>query len=70
MELKDDGAGKKLRGLFPEREMQEFGPKDVQMEVAPPSGAITAGEKPRKKGDLWISGMMPRWENITGKSRM
>lgn len=58
MKLQDDGAGKKLHGLFLEREMEKFGPKDVQMEVA-------------TQNKTWgISGMMPRWENTTGKSRM
>lgn len=49
MKLQDDGAGKKLHGLFLEREMKEFGPKDVQMEMAPPSQAVLGGDNPEQK---------------------
>lgn len=59
MKLQDDGAGKKLYCLFLEREIKEFGPKDVQMEVAPPSGAVIEGKNPEKKETCGSQGWCP-----------
>lgn len=43
--MQDKGARKRICGLFVAREMQEVGPKDVQMEVAPTSRAVIAPEE-------------------------
>lgn len=62
MKLQDDGADKKLHGLFLEREMQEFAPKDLQMKVVPPSGTVIAGENPEQKETCGSQGWCPREE--------
>lgn len=59
MKLQDDGAGKKLYCFFLEREIKEFGPKDVQTEVAPPSGAVIEGKNPEKKETCGSQGWCP-----------